>query len=372
MKYLFDIGHPAHVHYFRNCMRILESHGHEIVITARDKEMTLYLLEHYGFQYTCTGKNLSSKIGKIYSIIRNDFTLYAVTKKYKPDILISFFLPFTSHIGKICHKPVIGFTDTENAFINIKIALPFTEIILTPDCYNGNALKSKQLSFKGYMELCYLHPNRFAPDDSILNLLGVRKNEKYAILRFVSWHASHDIGHQGLHLNMKRLAVREFSKHAKVFISSESELPDDLLPYKINIPPELMHSALFYSSLFYGESATMASECAVLGTPAIYLDNVGRGYTEEEEQKYGLVSNFTESTRDQELSIKKGLNLLNNPKIKDELKEKRRKMLSEKIDVTAFMVWLIENYPESKKIMRENPDFQNRFLVTTEKISPDK
>ena len=29
MKYLFDIGHPAHVHYSKNCIRILESQGHE-------------------------------------------------------------------------------------------------------------------------------------------------------------------------------------------------------------------------------------------------------------------------------------------------------------------------------------------------------
>jgi hypothetical protein len=36
-------------------------------------------------------------------------------------------------------------------------------------------------------------------------------------------------------------------------------------------------------------------------------------------------------------------------------------MLSDKIDVTAFMVWFVENYPESAKIMKENPDYQWRF-----------
>jgi len=39
----------------------------------------------------------------------------------------------------------------------------------------------------------------------------------------------------------------------------------------------------------------------------------------------------------------------------------RQKMLKDKIDVTAFMVWLIKNYPKSAKIMRENPDYQERF-----------
>jgi len=36
-------------------------------------------------------------------------------------------------------------------------------------------------------------------------------------------------------------------------------------------------------------------------------------------------------------------------------------MLSEKIDVTAFIVWFVENWPESFKIMKENPDYQLNF-----------
>ena len=35
--------------------------------------------------------------------------------------------------------------------------------------------------------------------------------------------------------------------------------------------------------------------------------------------------------------------------------------LTSKIDVTAFTVWFVENYPESVKIMKENPDYQDRF-----------
>jgi len=200
-----------------------------------------------------------------------------------------------------------------------------------------------------------------------LDLLGVGENEKYVILRFVSWSAGHDLGYFGISLDMKRTAVEEFSKYAKVFISSEKKLPDDLMKYQISIPSEMMHSALFYATLLYGESATMASEGAVLGTPAIYVDNEGRGYTDEEEEKYGLLFNFTESIEDQELSIRKGVKLLKTPDIKRIWQAKREKMLSEKIDVTAFMVWLIENYPESAIIMKENPDYQYRFRSTPQR-----
>jgi len=36
-------------------------------------------------------------------------------------------------------------------------------------------------------------------------------------------------------------------------------------------------------------------------------------------------------------------------------------MLSEKIDPTAFLIWFMENYPGSVKIVKNNPEFQSRF-----------
>jgi len=122
-----------------------------------------------------------------------------------------------------------------------------------------------------------------------------------------------------------------------------------------------MHDALAFSTLLYGESATMASECAVLGTPAIYLDDFGRGYTDEEEQKYGLVFNFTEAQEDQRLSIEKGIELLKTPGLKYDWQKRRQKLLEDKIDVTDFMVWFVENYPDSVRIMQANPDFHSNF-----------
>ena len=47
--------------------------------------------------------------------------------------------------------------------------------------------------------------------------------------------------------------------------------------------------------------------------------------------------------------------------LKEEWQVRRQKMLVDKIDVSAFYVWFIENYPESARIMKENPDYQYRF-----------
>ena len=86
----------------------------------------------------------------------------------------------------------------------------------------------------------------------------------------------------------------------------------------------------------------MASECAVLGTPAIYLDNTGRGYTDEQEEVYDAVFNFSESPEDQEKSIQKAIEIVQTEDIKARWKEKRDRILNDKIDVTKFVTDLIE------------------------------
>ena len=360
MKIFIDIGHPAHVHLFKNFVKEMENRQHKIFVSARDKECSLNLLNYYKIKYVNRGTGSVALIGKGINLIKIDLFLYKLARKFKPDILIGVNNPYIAHIAWLLRKPSYIFNDTEHARLSNIITYPFATKIITPSCYKEN-LEKKQIRYHGYHELAYLHPNYFKPDPHVLKKLGLKKGETFIILRFIAWQASHDIGHKGITLENKINAVKEFTKYAKVFISSEGKLPDFLEEFRIKIQPEKMHDALYYATLLYGESATMASECAALGTPAIFLDNEGRGYTDEEEAKYNLVFNFTESLADQELSIKKAIELLQRPNIKEEWQKRRQRMLSEKIDVTAFMVWLIENYPESVKIMKNNPDYQFNF-----------
>ena len=43
------------------------------------------------------------------------------------------------------------------------------------------------------------------------------------------------------------------------------------------------------------------------------------------------------------------------------MEKRRQKLLDDKINLTSFMVWYIENFPESFKEMKENPDVQYNF-----------
>ncbi|HQH18293.1 MAG TPA: hypothetical protein PKZ43_01965, partial [Bacteroidales bacterium] len=125
--------------------------------------------------------------------------------------------------------------------------------------------------------------------------------------------------------------------------------------------PHRMHDAIAFSAMLLGESSTMSEEAAMLGVPSVYLFNNSTFYTQHLEKDYGLIFNYSESEEDQQKAIQKGIELLQTSGLKEEWKKRRDKMLSEKIDVTAFMVWFIENYPESKRIMKENSDYQYNF-----------
>lgn len=321
--------------------------GHEFMVTARKKEVSQVLLNSYKIPFTDRGSGSNSILGKLLYLPKANMLLYKHAKKFRPDLFLSFASPYAAQVSSILKIPHIALDDTEHARLGQIMYRPFTEIILSPNCYRGKIARNQQL-FNGYMELSYLHPKYFKPDQSIRKLLGVSEDEKFVLLRFVSWQATHDAGHSGISLKNKRRAVEEFSKYAKVFISSETELPDDLEQYRISIPPVRMHDVLSFATLFFGESATMASESAVLGTPAIYLDNDGRGYTDDLEKSYGLVHNFTESPNDQKESIEIGLLLLKDELLAKKSSLQRTRLLKDKIDVTDFLVNFVKEYMSAK------------------------
>lgn len=358
MKYLIDIGHPAHVHYFKNFAFHAINRGDSVLFTCRDKDVAISLLKYYNFNYISFGKNFKSKMGKILGLIKFTLKTFLISYKYRPDMFINASI-YSAITSSFFRKPHISLEDTFN-MEQVNLYYPFTSCVLTGN-YDHPALGSKEIIYDGYQELLYLHPNTFQPNNKVLEQLGLKEDDKFVILRFVSWNASHDYGHKGVSIENKIKAVQEFSKYAKVFISSEAEIPKELEKYRITLEPHRMHDALAFADLVWGESATMISEAAVLGTPGIYLDNTGRYYTSEQEYKYGLCYNYSESEEEQQKAINKGLELLENKYLKETWQKKRQQMLNEKIDVTGFLIWFIENYPESKKIMKENPDYQFNF-----------
>jgi hypothetical protein len=113
--------------------------------------------------------------------------------------------------------------------------------------------------------------------------------------------------------------------------------------------------------MLIGDSQTMTSEAAVLGTPALKCNTFAGKLSvpNELENKYRLCYSYLpEQSDDFFAQIKE---LLNDANTKPVFAKRKEIMLADKIDVTAFYVWFIENYPESAEIMKYNPDYQYKF-----------
>ena len=231
--------------------------------------------------------------------------------------------------------------------------------VLAEDQYNELTEHIKQLEAENqYLKKLLDDAGIYYERDARGNVANV---EPYFVMRFNAFKAHHDVGVVGLTIENKRRLVRYLESKGKVFITTERDIDDEFKPYQLKVSPEKAHSLMYYATMFIGDSQTMTSEAAVLGTPSIRCNTfVGRiHYLEEEEHKYGLTYGFRPDQT--EAMFQKIEELLAMPNLKQEWQVRRQKMLSEKIDYSRFLTWFIENYPESARIMWENPDYQWRF-----------
>ena len=362
MRLLIDILHPAHVHVFRNLARELTARGHEVRFTLREKECARALLDEYSIPYELLSTQRTGA-GLAREFAARTRRLWQEVARHRPHFLTGVMGPSIAVVGRL--RRLLGgrvrtaiFYDTEMAKITNWFAYPLADYVCTPDCYQA-PVRGRHLRYPGYHELAYLHPNRFHPDANVVRAAGVDPSERYFIVRFVSYAASHDFGTEGLAAQRKIDLVRMLAARGRVLISSEGPLPEEIAPYRLVLKPSLIHHLLAFATLLVGESATMASECAVLGVPAVYISPVGRGYTDEEETRYGLVVNFTGS-RFREDWLTRVRDLVDDPTLVARARTARARLLAEKIDTTQ---WMIDFFEREYQMHFQPAAVGNRFSV---------
>lgn len=366
MRVLIFVSHPAQVHLFKNIAWTLQEHGHTVEIGIREKDVALYLLEKYGFKYTSVGKFHRTLVGKAYELVTTDYKCYRLAKKFGPDVLVDVGV-YGAHTSKLIRKPSIIFMDSDRGTgLEDLLAIPFSDAVITLTSVRKNFAKfgKKEIRVNTFKEMAYLHPNWFKPDETVLSDAGISKNKEYALLRFVSWTAYHDVGKTGLDIESKRRIIDMLKDHGVTpYISSERPLPEEFEEYRLPVPPEKLHHFLYYAKLLIGDSQTMTTEAACLGVPAIKCNDFAADDCSnfiELEQEYNAIFTFTSPDG----ALNKLNQLLDMPNLRGEWVNKRRRLLSDKIDLTSLMVWLIENYPESVQEMRRNPEIAARYKST--------
>ena len=305
------------------------------------KEMAVELVEQLGIEHQC----LSSHQGKgfvalIRELVTRDYRLYQVVKQFQPDAMAAIGGTFIAHVGRLTNTKSVVFYDTENAHLQNAITYPLASLVAAPNCYEGWLPKQRHLRYRGYHELSYLHPHYFEPQREIAIANGLAEHGDTFLLRLVSWQANHDIGERGWSISLVQTLINRLSPLGKVLISSEQELPEQFRPYQYRGGVAQIHHVMAHCRAFVGESATMASEAAVLGVPAIYVAHTGRGYTNEQERRYGLVTNlFSMDWGPIEQAID---NILE--RLPEHWKQARTQLLKDTIDVAAFASQCIKDH----------------------------
>lgn len=363
MKILVFLSHPAQFLFYRNPVQRLRDKGHSVHIVIKTKDVLRELLEEADWEYQVIHQKKRSK--SYFSFFQNllirDYRIYKIAWKIKPDLLMGSDAS-VAHVGKLLSIPCITTLEDDYPVIRnlARLTYPFTTHILTPGPCNVGNWNDKKVAYKGYMKLSYLHPSVFQPDRSRI-LPG--QNEPYFLIRLSGLEAHHDFGVKGVGEALLDRIIELLKDRGRIYITSEKPLPQQYEKYLLKIAPSVIHHYLYFAKMLICDSQSMAVEASVLGTPNIRVSSFkGKiSVLEELEKRYGLTYGFLPG--ENEAVISKITELLQNESSDTHYHNSTRKMLDEKLDVASFMVWFIENYPESVGIMKDAPEYQNRFIA---------
>jgi uncharacterized protein len=362
MKLIFTLGHPAHFHLYKFAILKLIENKHEIKIIISDKDILRNNLDSAKFEYTIIAKSKANEklFQKGTKLIKSSKELYKICKEFKPDLMI----------GCLSQMGIVGFLlriktifnaedDASYTFLQATFTYPFINRIMSPMATNLGIFNRKKTAYDGFHKLAYLHPNYFNQNDELVkSIIGPKP---FVLIRLVNLNAYHDINAKGISEKILNQLISLISLRYKVFITSEKPLIAKFEQYQLNINPNDIHYFLASSQFFIGDSQSMTVEAAMMGVPNIKFNSfAGRiSVLEELEHKYGLTIGI--NPKEESKLFETVNNFLSNDLLKEEYQARRQKMLADKIDVTAFFVWFFQNYPQSAKIMKDNPNFQNTF-----------
>lgn len=330
MRALFDLGHPAHVHLFRCFVDHLRRRGDEVTVTSRDKEVTVPLLDHYGIPHRLLSRPAAGRLGMARELVARTRAVGALHRRHRFEAAFG----TSASIGWLTLTdgvPSYNFNEDDDDVVPLYawLAYPPATAIVNPDCLRFRRWRGKRLLHPSYHELAYLHPDRFTPDPEVPRRHGLEPG-RYAVVRLSALAAHHDRGARGLSAGFLA-AVDEALGGLAVVRSAERETAARFAPWEL-------HDLLAFARLIVSDSQTMTIEAAVLGVPAVRVNSfVGRSTVLAElEGRYRLALGFP--PEDAGAAVAAVRELAAGEEVPAEWQRRRRRMLADKVDLTAWMI----------------------------------
>jgi uncharacterized protein len=338
MRVLIEAHHPAHIHFFKNAIRVWVERGDKVKLLGRDRDVMRQLLSAYDFiPSTIASTQEKNSHFPLQEMLQRQLTVAKETFQFGPDLVLSLMGSYTQPAA-VFRVPSFIFTDSEFQHFNHRIAHPFATRIYTPTCF-WKELGPKQHRYKGYHELAFLHPKYFTPREEVLHMLGVEKHN-YIVVRVSAWDTLHDVGQSGF-----GSALHEFMNAAlgnyKVLVVPEKGILDSRYEqYRMKIRPDYYHDVLAFARFVVTEGASTASEAACLGVPSIYLNTTSRGYLDDIQNRYNLVSCHTDARS----ALQQVHAWLKAPPELQTCSNAKQQLVADHIDVTQFVVEQVDAF----------------------------
>ncbi len=336
MKIAIDIGHPAHVNFFKVAARRLLSDGHDVTVIYinRGKLPLIVKEELREFRQVMIGLHKGSKYSVIIDAnLRRFFQLLKYLRHYQFDIGLSVGGFNFGGVLKLHSVPNIQFDDDPERGINIFLEKhTSTQLYFPPIIKSGGRIRC----FNALKEWAYLSPKYFTPDESVIDEYGLEKKD-YIFVREVS---TGTLNYSKQKSNVISTFADQLGQNEKVILSIEDKDKEEYYPRNwqfLREPLRDIHSLMYFSKLVISSGDSMAREGAILGVPSIYC-----GFREMKANKIMEDKNILYHIKPEEV-INKLNQLRNRNFFINEQENFREKLKQEWTDVSEFIYETVKN-----------------------------
>ena len=131
MKILINVVHPAHVLYTKYVYLNLKKKGHDVLYAARDREVTLALLDSFHASHLVVSK----KSGFVKEAIVMLFGLLKLRFTFRPDFIVSAGGSLAPFISWLTRTKSLLWSDSEHSTIMNLLSHPWSTKSLTSKSY---------------------------------------------------------------------------------------------------------------------------------------------------------------------------------------------------------------------------------------------
>jgi uncharacterized protein len=277
MRIWIDCAHPPHALFFGPIAQLLEEHGHEVRVTARDSQQTLELArERWPGAVAIGGVTPRTRPAKAAAIAQRVTALVRWARSWRPELALSHNSYAQIVAARRLRIRAVTAMDFEFQQAN-HLAFRFADLILLPEAVPRDAVRrqgatpTKTRTYGGLKEEIYL--GEFDPSHDVLAELGVERPEGTVIVvaRTPPSRASYHRVEDELFFSALRVLGRQSHVRLVVLVRHEEQrraLEELSLP-TLTVPSRAVDSrALVYAAdVVLGGGGTMTREAALMGIP---------------------------------------------------------------------------------------------------------